>query len=442
MNIRAQKPNNGRTCRAIAALCLAGMLLRAGPALLPFAYAEEPAGHIHTESCYSIGRHLVCGMGESAGHQHTDECWGPVQGALLCTDNTWEHMHTDECYEWSVELLCGLEEGEGAHIHDESCFEVERVLICEEDAYVRDDAEEFVEEDTRPSDTEQPPENTDAESPEPQEEESTEKQEEIIYGPGDGMSSMLQLERELNFAEVSDPTADVEDEVDWWRMFADMELSGNWAEDLLLVAESQLGYTESERNFSDEDPFHLRGYTRYGAWYGIPYGDWCAMFISFCLYYAEIPPYAFPYNCHCSEWVRELTLNGMYESWDSGYEPKRGDLIFFDSDMDEKAEHVGIIRDVDTDRNWIYTIEGNRYNYVENFILTKYDYSIIGYGVLPENPGYDVENPGVERQNGKVEIPPDPVEPTPPTWDSILDAAAGIKAVSITPEIQASRITY
>ena len=87
---------------------------------------------------------------------------------------------------------------------------------------------------------------------------------------------------------VSDPEADLEDEDLWDLMFAYLPLSGNWADDLVLVAESQLGYTESAENFDavlneNKDGYDRFGWTRYGAWYGYPYGDWCATFISFCL---------------------------------------------------------------------------------------------------------------------------------------------------------------
>jgi len=415
--------------RFLSIACAAALLCSALP--VP-AYADEDAlledagGHVHTESCYSTGNHLVCGLEESDGHRHTEDCWGLVRGELWCTDNTWEHMHSDDCYRWSCELVCGQEEGEGAHRHTEDCYEPEHVLICglTETAAQTGEEEEVILEDEEPGTAAAP----EIEEPE--------------FGPGDGIVSLLQLERELSFAGQSDPTADLEDEVDWWRMFVDMELTGNWAEDLLMVAESQLGYTESELNYVAEDPWHPKGYTRYGAWYGLPYGDWCAMFISFCMYYANIPASVVPYNSSCSEWVRELRERGLYKHWDEGYKPKRGDLIFFDFDMDEKAEHVGIIRKIDEQRGWIYTIEGNRYDYVEHFTLTEDDYAIIGFGVLPENPDYDPENPGVSFRNGEVEIPPDPVEPEPVSWDNILDAAAGIKSVSIVPSVEASRVTY
>ena len=401
------------------------------------AYAQEEilleeGPHVHTDSCYSIGNHLVCELEEGPGHHHTDACWGRVRGELWCTNNTGSHIHTDECYAWTTELLCGLEEGEGAHTHTEDCYEQERVLICNQGESVIYEEPQILEE----SEEEILLEEVLLEEPQPI---STPTP---TMNPGSGVVSLLQYERELNFAEKSDPTADLEDEVDWWRMFADMPLTGIWAEDLLRVAESQLGYTESEKNYVEEEPGNPKGYTRYGAWYGIPYGDWCAMFISFCMYYAGIPENYVPYNCHCNEWIRELRDRGFYHSWDEGYDPKPGDFVFFDFDMDEKAEHMGIIRDVDLEKGWLYTIEGNRYDYVEEFVLTMDDYAIIGYCELPENPAYDPLNPGFVRRNGEVEIPPETPAPTPPNWDSVMDAAAGIKGISIAPVIETSWVTY
>lgn len=46
-----------------------------------------------------------------------------------------------------------------------------------------------------------------------------------------------------------------------------MALNGNWAEDLLTVAKSQLDYQQSDKNFKldVEDQQVLSGYSRYGA---------------------------------------------------------------------------------------------------------------------------------------------------------------------------------
>ena len=53
-----------------------------------------------------------------------------------------------------------------------------------------------------------------------------------------------------------------------------------------------------------------RGYTRYGAWYGMPYSDWSAMFVSFCLHYAGVED--FPLEASCSEWVADLTEKELH----------------------------------------------------------------------------------------------------------------------------------
>ena len=44
-----------------------------------------------------------------------------------------------------------------------------------------------------------------------------------------------------------DASADTEDEKTWDAMFADSEFTDNWAEDLVMVAKSQVGYKESKK---------------------------------------------------------------------------------------------------------------------------------------------------------------------------------------------------
>lgn len=73
-------------------------------------------------------------------------------------------------------------------------------------------------------------------------------------------------------------------------------MTGNWDEDLLSVAKTQLGYEQSEKNFEIDpaDGVTLRYYSRYGQSYGNPYGEWDVMFLSYCLKYAGIPQSAIP----------------------------------------------------------------------------------------------------------------------------------------------------
>ena len=55
-----------------------------------------------------------------------------------------------------------------------------------------------------------------------------------------------------------------------------------------------------------EDGETIKDYTRYGEWYGMPYDDWCAMFLSFCLNYADIPRDAIPYEANCPSCIEAL----------------------------------------------------------------------------------------------------------------------------------------
>jgi hypothetical protein len=84
----------------------------------------------------------------------------------------------------------------------------------------------------------------------------------------------------------ADPQADIETAQDWELTLPD-DLTGNKVDDLLAVAQSQLGYTESTANYIVENDI-TKGYTRYGQWCEKPYIDWSAAFVAFCLEYAGI----------------------------------------------------------------------------------------------------------------------------------------------------------
>lgn len=139
--------------------------------------------------------------------------------------------------------------------------------------------------------------------------------------------------------------ADVEDATVWKATLP--ELTGDLRTDVVNIAYSQLGYTESTANFSPgEDGVTRYGYTRYGAWYGNEYGTWDAMFVSFCLNYAGIDRTAFPLNSGAYSWAVELSEIGSYAEA-SAYTPLAGDIVFFDSDYDGRIDRVGIVASTD-----------------------------------------------------------------------------------------------
>ncbi len=146
----------------------------------------------------------------------------------------------------------------------------------------------------------------------------------------------------------SDPTADVETEEEWKASFADASLTGNWAQDLVAIAQSQIGYAESEDNFIYTEEKELKGYTRYGDWYGDEYGDWNAMFVAFCLNYAQVKD--FPVEMDYTEWIAALidanTEDYIIYHQDDNYTPSAGDLVFLDLTQDGIADDIGVVADL------------------------------------------------------------------------------------------------
>ena len=143
-----------------------------------------------------------------------------------------------------------------------------------------------------------------------------------------------------------------ETERTWEKSVADVALTGDWARDLVAIARSQLGYMESERNFIIDKNGFVHGFTRYGAWYGAAYANWCAMFVSFCMYYAGIPSDQVPYEAGCESWIKKFDSLDVYHT--KNYQPQPGDIVFL---AFEENSHVGIVTAVDG--NAFSTIEGN-----------------------------------------------------------------------------------
>lgn len=219
--------------------------------------------HEHTEDCYTEVQTLTC-MEEE--HVHDDDCFDPEDGSLIC--DKFEHTHDESCYTTEYELTCGLEEGEL----------VEQVVEPTQSAAL---AAMAVAEPVALApmvDTVEPiyHHHTDA------------CYEEVLTCP--------LPEHHHTVACLSDTSADLETPEEWQAANAEAVMTGNWAEDLVSVAQTQLGYEQSEKNFEIDpaDGVTLRYYSRYGQSYGNPYGEWDVMFLSYCLKYAGIPQSAIP----------------------------------------------------------------------------------------------------------------------------------------------------
>lgn len=299
--------------------------------------------HVHTDSCYTEESTLSCTLAETPGHTHTQECISSEE-RLICTDISPEHAHTAECYETVETYICGQEESAG-HTHTDACYQTEKVLNCTAG-----------ETTTNHQHTE-------------------ECYEKVLTCTKEEHTHSVQC--------YANPRADVETQAVWEQTMANVELSGDWSEDLITIAKTQLGYHESKANYMISEQNEVKGYSRYGAWYGDAHGDWSAMFVSFCLRYAQIPSEQFVSEDDCGEWINWLANAGMYQSAGS-YRPVAGDIVFIDYDENGAADHAGIV-EVVNDKE-IGTIEGDSEDSVCRRTYSLTDVKLIGYGVLPEEP--------------------------------------------------------
>ena len=172
-------------------------------------------------------------------------------------------------------------------------------------------------------------------------------------------------------------TQETESRSEWEATMKDVELTGDWREDILAIARTQLGYQESTSNFIVREDGSIQGYTRYGDWYGVPHEEWCAMFVSFCLHYAGISRGDYPWDAGCENFRDNLKYRGGYADAED-YEPQPGDLIFFNWDSEGDADHIGIVESVSGGA--VNTIEGNSGRQVRRKSYALSDSQIMGYG--------------------------------------------------------------
>lgn len=339
---------------------------------------EEAEGLTHTEACYQQTQ-TVCDLTVAEGHTHEEACF-PLE--LTCgMEEVIVHLHEENCYDSAGTLTC-TRSAVGRHAHSEACMvpsgETELVLTCGQEAHIHVDT-------CYPLETE--------------EEQSTHfcgsgehTHVETCYGEeGTLVCSIPEHSHDaLCLVKDLDLTADVETAQQWERAFDGLNLSGKWAEDLLAVAGTQLGYQESTRNLVCVDG-ELFGYTRYGEKYGDPHGSWSAMFVSFCLNYAGVKN--FQVYTSCEDWIVGLNSRQLFAQ-PGTYTPVAGDLIFLDTDSDEnsRADHMGIVAEVSTESGQLRIIAGNAQKGSVGYeTWSVSDEAVLGFGKLPENPDLEVQ---------------------------------------------------
>ncbi len=173
----------------------------------------------------------------------------------------------------------------------------------------------------------------------------------------------------------------------WEATLEGIVFTENGADNVLAVAYSQIGYAESELNYELDENGEVQGYTRYGQWYGNPYGNWNAMFVSFCLYYARLENTDALTSSGVAGMRYQWDEQGLYESADS-HTAKVGELIFIDTTADGEADHIGIVS-VITDTG-LKVIIGDWENAVKEVDLDNISV-VLGYGLTDSVAVKEVE---------------------------------------------------
>ena len=296
---------------------------------------EEPEPevvlHHHTSDCYEEEEVLTCGI--ESDHVHQDYCYDQETGELLCT----EHEHTDDCYTLEEVLVCGQEEGEPEKTDDGTAL----YDMDENSAEESDSAEE-------PETVADPEPEQEATKPETDDEIDTGYT--VHHHTAECYGKVLicgKEEHEHTAACLVNPNAEIDAEYD---AKAPERTSMDWAQDMVLVARSQLGYTESKADV-DEDG---NGYTMYADQYykdkPMVYADWDSTFVAYCLYHAGVPQDIIPQYASISALRGELArMNSEYYTDD----PQEfasilpGDIVMYKNA--EGRETIGVVSDAAVD---------------------------------------------------------------------------------------------
>ena len=275
--------------------------------------------------------------------------WQLHQVGTAMTDNEYscgyeEHVHSDACY--TEVLICGYEEEAPEPPAD----------LAEDEAPPADPAEDEAPEPPADSaeDEAPPADSAEDEAPESPADSAEEEEEEDGDAAPAGHSHTADCYQKVLTCTVpehthtleclADLTADVESPADWDGQSAGV--SSFWSDAMTEIAQRQLGYTESARNFTvdmamGEAPAQTHHYTRYGDWYGNPYGNWDVMFVAFCQHYAGIPENVIPQCASLLQLRTELGNTHPEYITPGGSEAVPGDIVIYRNT--NGGETIGIV---------------------------------------------------------------------------------------------------
>ena len=303
---------------------------------------EEPAAqaasepevvlHHHTADCYEEQEKLTCGYDDS-DHVHDELCYDQETGELRCT----EHVHDDDCYTIEEVPVCGYEEGEPEETDDGvALYDMDESNAVESSSAAEEPASEAEPESEPEQETTQPAEDTE-----------TDEGYTVHHHTDECYDKVLicgKEEHEHTAECLINPNAEIDAEYD---AKTPARTDTDWADDMVLVAKSQLGYTESKADVDADG----NGYTMYADQYykdkPLVYADWDSTFVAYCLYHAGVPQDIIPQYASISALRGELArMNSEYYTDD----PQNfaailpGDIVMYTNTSGR--ETIGVVSDI------------------------------------------------------------------------------------------------
>lgn len=212
---------------------------------------------------------------------------------------------------------------------------------------------------------------------------------------------------------------------DYYLQLQSVRLTGNYREDIIEVAKTQISYHEGNSS-SDYDGNNSDGnmnYTEYGRYLDSVGTVWCSEFASWCFRMAGVPTNVLENSRGANATAFTNNTSSSYYSWSEtcfaggSYTPQKADLILFaETDASftpsDSLAHTAILNEViddGTETVTFKTVEGNsgdrvrEYSYVidkETGILSNRSGRLAAYIVSPNFDAVGISYPLLFNANG------------------------------------------
>ncbi len=174
----------------------------------------------------------------------------------------------------------------------------------------------------------------------------------------------------------------------YYKRLSNVVLTGNYRDDVIAVAKSQIGYHEGDSD-ADYGGYNLMGdydYTEYGRYLDSVGRVWCSEFATWCIRVAGVPTDIVNNSKSARAKTYCMNSTAKYYSWDETvyrggeYTPQKGDLILWVWSTytgvvseDDSLSHTAIIEDVTENEDGSVTfliVHGNATDNVTETIYT------------------------------------------------------------------------